>query len=128
MTGMLRWRATPISIRTKSCGLSKRRLPSSSRALSQLGPITASSTSLGDLLAEHLDKVDPQRDGVDIHEQEVAAELPFQPIMHSASVARAIVTAIADEDLSRHHQIPGGRIPKYYTIKRDSPCTTLLRP
>src|SRR5262245_35466270 len=84
--------------------------------------------TLGDLLAEHLDKVDPQSDGVDIHEQEVAAELPFQPIMHSASVARAIVAAIADEDLSRHHQMPGGRIPKYYTIKRDSPCTTLLRP
>ena len=63
--------------------------------------------TLGDLLTEHLDKVDPQRDGVDVHKQEVAAELPFQPIVHSASVARAIVTAIADEDLSRHYQMPG---------------------
>src|SRR5262249_9621588 len=67
--------------------------------------------TLGDLLAEHLDKVDPQRDGVDVHEQEVAAELPFQPIVHSASVAGAIVAAIADEDLTRHHQTPGGPIP-----------------
>src|SRR5215472_3981484 len=84
--------------------------------------------TLGDLLAEHLDKVDPQRDGVDVHEQEVTAELPFQPIMHAARMTRAIVAAIADEDLGRHHQTPSGRIPKYYTIKRDSPCTTLLRP
>src|SRR5262249_7286478 len=66
------------------------------------------------LLAEHFDKVDPQRDGVDVHEQEVAAELPFQPIMHSASVARAIVAAITDEDLGRHHQIPGGPVQILY--------------
>src|SRR5262249_894206 len=47
-------------------------------------------------------KVDPERDGIDVHEQEVAAELSFQPIVHSASVTRAIVAAIADEDLGRH--------------------------
>src|SRR5262249_8428110 len=84
--------------------------------------------TLGDLLAERLDQVDPQRDGVDVHEQEVAAELSFQPIVHSASMARAIVAAIADEDLSRHHQTPGWAHSKYYTIKSASPCTTLLRP
>jgi len=32
--------------------------------------------------------------------------------VHSASVARAIVTAIADEELSRHHQMPGGAYSK----------------
>src|SRR5262249_50400793 len=84
--------------------------------------------TLGDLLAEHLDEVDPQRDGVDVHEQEVAAKLPFQPIVHSASVTSAIVAAIADEDLTRHHQTPGGPNSKYYIIKWASPCTTLLRP
>src|SRR5262249_18157489 len=58
-------------------------------------------------------KVDPQRDGVDVHEQEVAAELPFQPIVHSAGVTSAVVAAIADEDLICHHQTPGGPLPKY---------------
>src|SRR5262249_6232930 len=43
-------------------------------------------------------------------------------------MTRAVVAAIADEDLSRHHQTPGEAHFKYYTIKWASPCTTLLWP
>ena len=43
-------------------------------------------------------------------------------------MACAIIAAITEENLGRHHQTPGRAHSNYYTIKWASPYTTLLRP
>src|SRR5262249_10397862 len=108
--GLPRIGRTSIATRWRSCGLPQ----SASCSENFVIPPDVFGQTLSTLT-----KLTPKGGGVDVHEQEVAAELPFQPIVHSASGASAIVTAIADEDLSRHHQTPGGPVPN--TILSNGP-------
>ena len=58
--------------------------------------------AFGDLLTQHLDEVHAERNRVHVHEQEVAAKLPLQPVAHAPGMARAVVAAIADEEFAGH--------------------------
>jgi hypothetical protein len=56
----------------------------------------------GDLLAQNIDEVRPERDGIYVHKQEIASELLRQPVVNASSKARTIAPAIANENLGRH--------------------------
>ncbi|MFO1097824.1 MAG: hypothetical protein U1E81_05955 [Xanthobacteraceae bacterium] len=69
MTGMPRFSAVPISMRTKSSGLSKRRVPF---LVTRFEPARTNDRkqriALGDFLVDRFDEVGAKRDGVDVHE------------------------------------------------------------
>src|SRR4029077_1678705 len=48
------------------------------------------------LFSEHLDEVGTERNRVNIHEQEIAPELPLQSVMHPASVACTVVATVTN--------------------------------
>jgi hypothetical protein len=53
--------------------------------------------ALGDFLAQNLDEIHSERDGVYVHEKEIATERLHQSIVNATGVTRAVVVAIADE-------------------------------
>ncbi len=55
-----------------------------------------------DFVAQHFDEIQAERNGVDIHEQKVAAELPLQPVAQAPGMTGTVVTAIADEEFTGH--------------------------
>ena len=58
--------------------------------------------ALADLHTKHLDEVHAQRDSVHVHEQQIPAELPREPVVHPSGVPRAVVAPVADENLAWH--------------------------
>ena len=60
--------------------------------------------AFGNFLLQDFDEIDPEGNPVNVHKQEIAAKLADQPIVDAPCVARAVLAAIADEDLSRHCQ------------------------
>src|ERR1700688_1840529 len=53
-----------------------------------------------DFLAQDLDEVRAQRNGVNIHEQKIAPKLLRHSIMNAPGMTRAVVAAIADKKLA----------------------------
>src|SRR4029077_7259500 len=66
--------------------------------------------TLGYLFSEHLDEVGTERNGVDIHEQEIMPEHPLQSVMHPASVACAVFAPVTDEYFRGHRISPSERL------------------
>ena len=60
--------------------------------------------AFGNFLLQDFDEIDPEGNPVNVHKQEIATKLANQPIVDASCVARAVLAAIADEDLSRHCQ------------------------
>ena len=60
--------------------------------------------AFGHLLMQGVDEIGPERNPVNVHKQEIAAKLASQPIVDASRVARAVVAAIANEDLCRHRR------------------------
>jgi hypothetical protein len=60
--------------------------------------------AFGNLFLQHFDEIDPEGNPVNVHKQEIAAKLASQPIVDASCVARAVLAAIADEDLGCHRQ------------------------
>ena len=72
--------------------------------------------ALGDLLAQDLDEIHPERDGVHVHEQKLTAELALEPVFNPSGMAGAVLAAITDENLGRHpsHRQLGGNDERYH--------------
>jgi hypothetical protein len=54
--------------------------------------------TLRDLLAQNPNEVRAERNSVNVHEQEIAAELLRESVVNAPGVARALVTTIADKN------------------------------
>ena len=67
--------------------------------------------TLGDLIANNLDEVGTERNRVDVHEQEIATELPLQSVVYPTGVARAVVTPVTDEQFRGRGLSPSERYP-----------------
>src|SRR5262245_27389910 len=104
-------------MRTKSFGLSRRRFPCSSRASSQFGPITASSTlHLATSSCSNFREIRAKGNGIDVHEHEVATKFAVQPVHNTAGIPRTVSSAIADKDFGRHRATlrPGADVLAHY--------------
>ena len=62
--------------------------------------------ALRNLLNEHFVEIDAERDGVNVHKQEIAAELPLQVVVYSARVACTVVATITNEQFGGHSPSP----------------------
>ena len=62
--------------------------------------------ALRNLLNEHFVEIDAERDGVNVHKQEIAAELPLQVVVYSARVACTVVVTITNEQFGGHSPSP----------------------
>jgi CheY-like chemotaxis protein len=82
--------------------------------------------ALGDCLVERLDEIDAQRDSVDVHEQEFAAELLFQSVVHSSRVTRAAVPAVADEHFGGHRGSSFGDLMDRGAFVPDLDCIPIV--
>ena len=53
--------------------------------------------TLGDFLVDCFDEVGAKRNGVDVHKQEIFAELPLQSVVYPTGVASTVVAPITNE-------------------------------
>jgi hypothetical protein len=73
--------------------------------------------TLGDLLANYLDEVGTQRNGVDVHEQETAAEFSLKSVVYPAGVACGVVAPVTNEQFRGHSGPPVGAVTVLETAR-----------
>ena len=106
---MPRFSAVPISMRTKSSEFARAPL---AVLITRIEPARTDDSqqcvTFSHLLAKNPDEVGTQRNGVHVHEQKIAAELPLQSVVYPAGVACTVVASVTDEQ-SRGHSLPSSK-------------------
>ena len=76
--------------------------------------------TLSDLFTKHFSKVGAKRDGIDVHKQEIVAELLLQAVVYPTGVTRTIGASVTNEQTLVQSPSPLARRNSAATLSQDT--------